>query len=137
MNLEAAPAPIIGTDLAERAGLTGTARHVNFEAAHGYTSNVRLDGPLAIPEGVSELEIVEDLGRLMREEGGEAVGVEVRGVGEEAGISSTRIRELVSDGLGDEAAGLLEPQLLLVLQGAHPGDRLEGRMAGVDQLFAG
>jgi riboflavin kinase/FMN adenylyltransferase len=50
---------------------------------------------------------VEDLGRLMREEGGEAVGVKVRGVGEEAGISSTRIRELVSDGLVDEAAGLL------------------------------
>jgi riboflavin kinase/FMN adenylyltransferase len=50
---------------------------------------------------------VEDLRRLMREEGGEAVAVEVRGVGEEAGISSTRIRALVSDGRVDEAAGLL------------------------------
>ena len=50
---------------------------------------------------------VEDLGRLMREQGGEAVGVEVREVGEEAGISSTRIRELVADGRVDEAAGLL------------------------------
>ncbi len=50
---------------------------------------------------------VEDLRRLMREEGGEAVAVEVRGVGEEAGISSTRIRALVSDGRVAEAAGLL------------------------------
>ena len=50
---------------------------------------------------------VEDLRRLMREEGGEAVAVEVRGVGEEAGISSTRIRELVSEGRVDEAAALL------------------------------
>ena len=50
---------------------------------------------------------VEDLRRLMREEGGEAVAVEVRGGGEEAGISSTRIRALVSDGRVDEAAGLL------------------------------
>jgi riboflavin kinase / FMN adenylyltransferase len=50
---------------------------------------------------------VEDLRRLMREEGGEAVAVEVRGVGEEAGISSTHIRELVSEGQVDEAAGLL------------------------------
>jgi riboflavin kinase/FMN adenylyltransferase len=50
---------------------------------------------------------VEDLRRLMREEGGEAVAVEVRGVGEEAGISSTHIRELVSEGRVDEAAGLL------------------------------
>ena len=50
---------------------------------------------------------VGDLGRLMREEGGEAVAVEVRGVGEGAGISSTRIRALVSEGEVDEAAGLL------------------------------
>jgi riboflavin kinase/FMN adenylyltransferase len=50
---------------------------------------------------------IEDLRRLMREMGGEAVAVEVRGVGEEAGISSTRIRALVSEGLVEEAAGLL------------------------------
>ena len=34
-------------DLAERAGLKRTARHVIFEAAHGYTANVRLDEGLA------------------------------------------------------------------------------------------
>ena len=34
-------------DLAERAGLKSTARHVIFEAAHGYTSNVPLDEALA------------------------------------------------------------------------------------------
>jgi riboflavin kinase/FMN adenylyltransferase len=50
---------------------------------------------------------VEDLHRLMREMGGEAIAVEVRGVGEEAGISSTRIRALVSEGWVDEAAVLL------------------------------
>ncbi len=33
--------------LAERAGLKGSARHVIFEAAHGYTANVRLDEALA------------------------------------------------------------------------------------------
>ena len=33
--------------LAERAGLKSTARHVVFEAAHGYTANVRLDEGLA------------------------------------------------------------------------------------------
>src|SRR5215204_3209579 len=50
---------------------------------------------------------VEDLGRLMKEMGGEAVAVEVRGVAEQAGISSTRIRSLVSEGRVEEAAGLL------------------------------
>ncbi len=50
---------------------------------------------------------IEDLRRLMREMGGEAVAVEVRQVGEEAGISSTRIRALVSEGRVEEAAGLL------------------------------
>ena len=34
-------------DLAERAKLKSTARHVIFEAAHGYTANVRLDDALA------------------------------------------------------------------------------------------
>lgn len=34
-------------DLAQRAGLKKTARHVIFEAAHGYTANVRLDDALA------------------------------------------------------------------------------------------
>jgi DMSO/TMAO reductase YedYZ molybdopterin-dependent catalytic subunit len=33
--------------LAERAGLKKTARHVVFEAAHGYTANVRLDEAIA------------------------------------------------------------------------------------------
>lgn len=34
-------------DLAEKAGLKRTARHVIFEAAHGYTANVRLDEGIA------------------------------------------------------------------------------------------
>jgi riboflavin kinase/FMN adenylyltransferase len=50
---------------------------------------------------------VDDLKRLMREAGGDAVAVEVRAVGGEAGISSTRIRALVSEGRVDKAAGLL------------------------------
>lgn len=50
---------------------------------------------------------IGDLRRLMRKTGGEAVAVGVRGVGEEAGISSTRIRALVSEGRVEEAAGLL------------------------------
>src|ERR671921_161582 len=48
-----------------------------------------------------------DLRRLMREEGGTAVGVQVRGGGMGGGISSTRIRALVSGGEVTEAAGLL------------------------------
>ena len=48
-----------------------------------------------------------DLLRLMREAGGMAVGVQVRGGGMEGGISSTRIRALVSGGDVTEAAGLL------------------------------
>ncbi len=48
-----------------------------------------------------------DLRRLMREAGGDAVAVEVRGAGREGGISSTRIRALVSEGGVAEAAGLL------------------------------
>jgi riboflavin kinase/FMN adenylyltransferase len=48
-----------------------------------------------------------DLHRLMREMGGEAVAVEVRAIGEQAGISSTRIRALVSEGRVEEAAELL------------------------------
>lgn len=35
------------SDLANRAKLRGNARHVVFEAAHGYTSNVRIDDALA------------------------------------------------------------------------------------------
>ena len=46
-----------------------------------------------------------DLLRLMREEGGTAVGVQVRGMG--GGISSTRIRALVAGGEVTQAAGLL------------------------------
>ena len=49
-----------------------------------------------------------DLLRIMREAGGTAVGVQVRGGGGmEGGISSTRIRALVSGGDVTEAAGLL------------------------------
>ena len=48
-----------------------------------------------------------DLQRLMREAGGMAVAVPVRGAGMEAEISSTRIRALVSGGDVTEAAGLL------------------------------
>jgi riboflavin kinase/FMN adenylyltransferase len=48
-----------------------------------------------------------DLLRLMREAGGTAVGVKVRGAGEEGEISSTRIRALISEGEVTEAAGLL------------------------------
>jgi riboflavin kinase/FMN adenylyltransferase len=45
--------------------------------------------------------------RLMEEAGGTAVAVQVRGAGMEGGISSTRIRALVSCGEVTEAAGLL------------------------------
>jgi riboflavin kinase / FMN adenylyltransferase len=48
-----------------------------------------------------------DLLRLMREAGGTAVGVKVRGGGMGGGISSTRIRALISGGEVTEAAGLL------------------------------
>jgi riboflavin kinase / FMN adenylyltransferase len=48
-----------------------------------------------------------DLHRLMREMEGEAVAVKVRAVGEGGGISSTRIRALISEGRVEEAAGLL------------------------------
>lgn len=49
---------------------------------------------------------VRDLRRLMREAGGGAVAVEVRGAGRE-GISSSRIRALVAEGEVTEAARLL------------------------------
>jgi len=49
----------------------------------------------------------QDLQRLMREAGGTAVAVRVRGAGMECEISSTRIRALVSGGDVTEAAGLL------------------------------
>ena len=48
-----------------------------------------------------------DLHRLMRQEGGTAVGVQVRGWGMGGGISSTRIRALISGGEVTEAASLL------------------------------
>jgi riboflavin kinase/FMN adenylyltransferase len=48
-----------------------------------------------------------DLGRLMREVGGTAIGVEVRGAGREGEINSSRIRTLISEGGVAEAAGLL------------------------------
>ena len=49
----------------------------------------------------------QDLLRLMRGAGGTAVAVQVRGADMEGGISSTRIRALVSEGEVTEAAGLL------------------------------
>jgi riboflavin kinase / FMN adenylyltransferase len=49
----------------------------------------------------------QDLLRLMREAGGTAVAVRVRGAGIEGGISSTRIRALISEGEVTGAAGLL------------------------------
>jgi len=48
-----------------------------------------------------------DLDRLMRQMGGEAVGVDVRAAGGESSISSTRIRALIAEGKVEEAAGLL------------------------------
>jgi riboflavin kinase / FMN adenylyltransferase len=48
-----------------------------------------------------------DLDRLMREMGGEAVAVKVRAIDGGAGISSTRIRALISEGRVEEAGGLL------------------------------
>jgi len=55
----------------------------------------------------------DDLDRLMREAGGTAVGVQVRGAGMEGEISSTRIRALVCGGDVTEAAGLLGRPYLL------------------------
>jgi len=55
----------------------------------------------------------EDLLKLMREAGGTAVGVQVRGAGMEGEISSTRIRALVCGGDVTEAAGLLGRPYLL------------------------
>jgi riboflavin kinase / FMN adenylyltransferase len=49
----------------------------------------------------------QDLLRFMREAGGTAVAVRVRGAGMESEISSTRIRALVSGGDVSAAAGLL------------------------------
>jgi DMSO/TMAO reductase YedYZ molybdopterin-dependent catalytic subunit len=63
-------------DIAERVGVKGSAHHVIFEAAHGYTSNVplrealapkvlvahRLEGtPLAVPHGAPVRALVPDL----------------------------------------------------------------------------
>ena len=50
---------------------------------------------------------VGDLRRLMREVGGDAVAVGVRGAGREGGISSSRIRALLSEGEVSDAASLL------------------------------
>ncbi len=50
---------------------------------------------------------VRDLQRLMREAGGDAVAVRVRGTGRGGGISSSRVRVLVSEGEVAEAARLL------------------------------
>lgn len=69
---------------------------------------------------------VGDLARLMREHGGDAYAVEVRG--DEAGISSTRIRELLGRGEVAEAAGLLG-RPYAVRGGVVVGDR-RGRTIG-------
>jgi riboflavin kinase / FMN adenylyltransferase len=50
---------------------------------------------------------VGDLRRLMREAGGDAIAVAVRGAEGGGGISSTRIRALIAGGEVAEAAGLL------------------------------
>jgi riboflavin kinase/FMN adenylyltransferase len=49
----------------------------------------------------------DDLRRLMQEAGGTAVAVQVRRGGQEGGISSTRIRALISEGEVAKAAALL------------------------------
>jgi riboflavin kinase / FMN adenylyltransferase len=56
---------------------------------------------------------VGDLERIMRRSGGEAYAVPVRSEDGEAGISSTRIRELVAGGEVEEAAKLLGRPYLL------------------------
>ena len=70
----------------------------------------------------------QDLQRLMREAGGMAVGVRVRGEGREGGISSTRIRALVCEGEVTEAAGLLGRSYMLRGE-VVPGDK-RGRSIG-------
>ena len=69
-----------------------------------------------------------DLIRLMREAGGTAVGVQVRGAGGEDGISSTRVRALISAGEVTEAAGLLGR--LYVLRGEVVVGDKRGRSIG-------
>jgi riboflavin kinase/FMN adenylyltransferase len=69
-----------------------------------------------------------DLHRLMREEGGTAVGVQVRGGGMGGGISSTLIRALISGGEVTEAAGLLG--LPYVLRGEVVVGDKRGRSIG-------
>jgi len=70
----------------------------------------------------------EDLLRLMREEGGTAVAVQVRGADMERGISSTRIRALISEGEVTEAAGLLGRPY--VLRGEVVVGDMRGRTIG-------
>ena len=68
----------------------------------------------------------EDLRRLMREAGGEAYAVPLRGVNE-AGITSTRIRDLVAAGEVGEAALLLGRPYVLrgeVVEGDRRGRQL-------------
>ncbi len=70
----------------------------------------------------------QDLLRLMREAGGTAVAVQVRGADMERGISSTRIRALVCEGEVTEAAGLLGRPYMLRGE-VVPGDK-RGRSIG-------
>jgi riboflavin kinase / FMN adenylyltransferase len=70
----------------------------------------------------------QDLLRLMREAGGTAVAVQVRGAGMERGISSTRIRALISEGKVTEAAGLLGRAY--VLRGEVVVGDMRGRTIG-------
>lgn len=70
----------------------------------------------------------QDLLRLMREAGGMAVAVQVRGADMERGISSTRIRALISEGEVTEAAGLLGRPY--VLRGEVVVGDMRGRTIG-------
>ena len=70
----------------------------------------------------------QDLLRLMREAGGTAVAVQVRGADMERGISSTRIRALISEGEVTEAAGLLGRPY--VLRGEVVVGDMRGRTIG-------
>lgn len=67
---------------------------------------------------------VEDLRRLMRERGGDAVAVPVRNVDGAEGISSTRIRALIAAGEVEEASRLLGRPYSLV------GEIVEGDRRG-------
>lgn len=79
---------------------------------------------------------VKDLGRLMREHGGEVVPVALRLSETEQGISSSRIRNLISFGEVSEAAKLLGRAYTLrgeVVEGDHRGQQIGFPTANVLQ----